>query len=80
MTAGILSNELLQDYTNVMKERAESFAVLQRHYLPHQLVSPMDLKTILNKLISQLSGQHQFLKLHNENIYTYYSINDNWIL
>ena len=25
-------------------------------------------------MITQLSGQHQFLKLHNENIYTYYSI------
>ena len=74
MTAGILANELLQDHTNVMKERVESFAVLQRHYLPHQLVSPMDLKIILNKLITQLSDQHQFLKLHNENIYTYYSI------
>ena len=60
MTAGILANELLQDYTNVMKERVESFAVLQRHYLPHNLVSPMDLKTILNKFITQLSGQHQF--------------------
>ena len=75
MTEGILANELLQEYTNVMKERVESFAVLQRHYLPHQLVSPVDLKTILNKiLITQLSDQHQFLKLHNENIYTYYSI------
>ena len=74
MTAGILANELLQEYTNVMKERVESFAVLQRHYLPHNLVSPMDLKTILNKLITQLSGQHQFLKLHHENIYTYNSI------
>ena len=74
MTARILANELLQDYTNVMKERVESFAVLQWHYLPHNLVSPMDLKTILNKLITQLSGQHQFLKFHNENIYTYYSI------
>ena len=38
MTAGILDNELLQDYTNVMKERVESFAVPQRHYLPHNLV------------------------------------------
>ena len=60
MTAGILANELLQDYTNVMKERVESFVVLQRHYLPHQVVSPMDLKTILNKLITLLSGQHPF--------------------
>ena len=34
----------------------------------------MDLKTILNKLVTQLSGQHQFFKLHRENIYTYYSI------
>ena len=34
----------------------------------------MDLKTILNKLITQLSGQHQFLKLYHENIYTYYTI------
>ena len=74
MTAGILANELLQEYTNVMKERVEAFAVLQRHYLPHNLVSPIDLKTILNKLVTQLSGQHQFLKLHHENIYTYYSI------
>ena len=60
MTAAILANELLQDYTNVMKERVESFAVLQRHFLPHNLTSPIDLKTILNKLITQLSGQHQF--------------------
>ena len=74
MTAGILANESLQEYTNVMKERVESIAVLQRYYLPHDLVSPMDLKTMLNKLITQLSGQHQFLKLHHENIYTYYSI------
>ena len=74
MTAGILANELLQDYTNVMKERVESFAVQQRHYLPHQLVSPMDLTTILNKLMTHISGQHQILKLHNENILTYYSI------
>ena len=73
-TAGILANELLQEYTNVMKERVESFAVLQQHYLPHNLVSPMGLKTILNKLITPLSGQHQFLKLHHANIYTYYSI------
>ena len=36
MKAGILANELLQEYTNVMKERAEAFAVLQRHYLPHE--------------------------------------------
>ena len=43
MTAGILANELLQDYTNVMKERIESFAVLQRHYLPQNLISPMDI-------------------------------------
>ena len=57
-----------------MKERVDSFAVLQRHYLPHNLVSPMYLKTILNKLITQLSGQHQFLKLHHENSYTYYRI------
>ena len=74
MTAGILANELPQAYTNVKKERVESFAVLQRHYLPHNLVSPVDLKTILNKLITQLSGQHHFLKLHHENMYTYYSI------
>ena len=74
MTAGLLANELLQEYNNVMKERVESFAVLQRHYLPHNLVAPMDLKTILNKLITQQSGQHQFLKLHHENIYTYHSI------
>ena len=53
-----------------MKERVESFVALPRHYLPHNLVSPMDLKTILNKLITQLSGQHLFLKLHHENIYT----------
>ena len=65
MTAGILANEVLQEYTHFMKERAESFAVLQRYYLPHNLVSPIDLKTILNKLITQLSGQHQFLKLHH---------------
>ena len=58
ITAGILANELLQGCTNVMKERVESFAVLQRHYLPHKLVSPIDLKTILNNLITQLSGQH----------------------
>ena len=38
MAAGILANELLQEYTNVMKECVESFAVLQRHYLPHNLV------------------------------------------
>ena len=74
LTAGILANELLQEYINVMKERVEAFAVLQRHYLPHNLVSPMDLKTILNKLVTQLSGQQHFLKLHHENIYTYYSI------
>ena len=74
MTAGILANELLQDYTNVLKERVESFAVLQRHFLSYKLVSPIDLKRILNKLITQLSGQQQFLTLHNENIYTYYSI------
>ena len=42
ITAGILGNELLQDYTNVMKDWAKSFAVLQRHFLPHNLVSPMD--------------------------------------
>ena len=42
MTAGILANELLQDCTNVMKERVESFAVLQRYFLPHTLVSPID--------------------------------------
>ena len=60
MTAGILVNELLQEYTNVMNERVEAFAVLQRHYLPHNLVSPIDLKTILNNLVTQLSGQHQF--------------------
>ena len=71
MTARLLANELLQEYTNVMKERVESFSVLQRHSLSHNLVSPMDLKTILNKLITQLSGQHQFLKLHHDNIYTY---------
>ena len=74
MTAGILANELLQDYTNVMKRRVESFAVLQRHFLPHNLVSPIYLKTILNKLITQLSGPHQFFRLHHENIYTYYRI------
>ena len=28
----------------------------------------------MNKLITQLSAQHQFSKLYNENIYTYYSI------
>ena len=28
MTAGILVNELLQEYTNVMKERVEAFEVL----------------------------------------------------
>ena len=52
----------------------DEFTVLQRHFLPHKLVSPMDLKTSLNKLITQLSGQHQFLRLHNDNIYIYYSI------
>ena len=56
MTTGVLANELLQEYTNVMKERVESFAVLQQHYLPHNLVSPMDFKTILNKLITQLAS------------------------
>ena len=34
----------------------------------------MDFKTILNKLITQLSGQHQFFNFHPKHIYTYYSI------
>ena len=55
MTAGILATELLQEYTNVMKER----------------VQPSSQLSIIN---GQLFGQHQFLKLHHANIYTYYSI------
>ena len=64
VTAGILANELLQDYTSVMKERVESFAILQRHYLPHSVAN--GLETALNKCITQLSGQHQFLNLQHK--------------
>ena len=55
MSAGILTNERLQDSTSVMKECVKSFDILERYYLPHTLVSPMDLKAILNTLITQLS-------------------------
>ena len=48
MTTGISASEFLQDYTSVLKEHAKSFSVLQRHYVPHILMSPMDLKTIFH--------------------------------
>ena len=73
-SAGILANELAQEYTSVMKERLTAFALLQRKYLPPSLVSPTDLQLILNKLVTQVAEKHQFLRLYHENIFTYYGM------
>ena len=71
-----IANELLQEYTIAMNERVKSFGLLQRGYLPSSLVSPSDLQSILNKLVTQLSSKHTFLRLYHDNIDAYYGNKD----
>ena len=59
-SAGILANELAQEYTSVIKEKLSAFALLQRKYISPSLVSPTDLQLILNKLVTQVAEKHQF--------------------
>ena len=76
MAAGVLANQLFDEYSEVVQGHMQAFAVLSRHYLPPSLLAPQDLQTIVNKLITQIQEQHPFLRLQHENIYTYYSMDN----
>ncbi len=76
MTAGILTNELLQEVNSIVNDRVHAFSLLRKHYLPPTLISPMDLKILLDKMVAEITETHQFLTLKNDNIYEYYGMNN----
>ena len=74
VNAGILANEVLQNYAKTVHGRVKAFALLNRHYLSPTLLSPLDLQDILDKLVKHVSNEHPFLSLFYDNIYTYYGL------
>ena len=51
LTAGILTNQLFDDYKDILHDQMNAFASLSRHYLPPTLLAPQDLRAILRKLV-----------------------------
>ena len=76
VTAGIFTNQLLQEYSEIVSEHVHAFSMLDRHYLPPSMISPQDLQIILNNLVTQLTTRYQFLSLQYEDIQTYYTLNN----
>ena len=76
LTAGILTNQLFDDYKDILHDQMNVFALLSRHYLPPTLLAPQDLRAILRKLVQQLQDQHQYLSLQHECLYKYYRMNN----
>ena len=76
VTAGIFTNQLLQEYSGIVNDQIQAFALLTRHYLPPSMISPQDLKVILEKLVIQLTSRYQFLSLQYEHIQMYYAMNN----
>ena len=75
-TAGIFTNQLLQEYSGIVNDQVQAFALLNRHYLPPSMISPQDLQAILDKLVIQLTSQYQFLSLQYEHVQMYYAMNN----
>ena len=76
LTAGLLTNQLFNDCSDILHDQMNAFALLSRHYLPPSLLAPQDLHAILRKLVEQLQSEHQYLSLQHEDIYKYYRMNN----
>ena len=76
ISAGLITNEILQEYSNVVKDQMHAINLLNRRFLPPTLITPQDLRVILSKMVQSLENTYPFIRLTYDNIYTYYSINN----
>ena len=76
VTAGLLTNELLQEYSGVVKTQMRAFHLLNRNYLPTDILNPKDLKDILDLLVDKLAVNYPFLRVEQESIDKYYSLDN----
>ena len=66
MSAGVLTNELLHEYSEMVNAQMRAFHLLNRNYLPTDIMNPNDLKKILARLVEVLTVKYPFLRLENE--------------
>ena len=72
--SGMITNQFLSMLNDELEMREQSLALLSRHYLPVELVKPVDLQGLLRKFEDMLSVEHPSLQLVHKTIYDYYSV------
>ena len=56
ITAGLLTNELLREYSHIVTDQMRAINLLYRHFLPPTLLAPQDLQVILSKMVQSLEN------------------------
>ena len=72
MQCGIIYNQYLGIYNNIISERMHALSMLTRNYLPPSLISPNILDEILENLRNKLNTIHPSLELSRHSVYDFY--------
>ena len=73
---GVIQNQYLARYSNIIEQRLAAISTLARGFLPPELVTPHELDSILSNLEQAMRSQHPLLQIEHNSVYDYYSMNN----
>ena len=74
--SGVIQNQYLARYSNIIEQRLAAISTLARGFLPPELVTPHELDNILSNLEQAMRSQHPLLQIEHNSVYDYYSMNN----